>query len=97
MSTVYWDDGRPFPSIIHIRRDGPDGSEVRHYIPMRTFHVVEHEKRYGMKQTLVIKMCSVCFHVFGSERHREFPFPAIVDEVEVPEYCPGCGSRLEVE
>lgn len=97
MSTVYWDEGRPFPLVIRIRRDSTHGSEIRRYLPERTFHVIEHERRYSMTQTLVTKMCSACGYEFGSEQHREFPFFAVIDEVEVPRFCQNCGARLEGE
>lgn len=35
MSTVFLHEGRPFPSVLHVKR----GEEVRRYIPERTCRI----------------------------------------------------------
>ena len=37
---------RPFPSGLHVKRDGADGGEVRRYVPERTCTIVRGDGEF---------------------------------------------------
>ena len=37
--------------------------------------------------------CGNCGYVFGIEDRSSFPFKMTIDKVEIPNYCPGCGTK----
>ena len=62
MSTVFWDEGRPFPSVLHVKR----GAEIRRYVPERTADVVVSHGAHGPRPRFVgdvwtmHHVCSAC-------------------------------------
>ena len=61
----------------------------------RTARVKEDTKRASQTQLVVTKSCSECGHCFGAETHYERMFEGMVlNEIELPSYCPNCGSRV---
>ena len=62
MSTVFWDEGRPFPLVLHVKR----GAEIRRYVPERTAAVeVSHgdhgpEPRFVGDVWTMHHACSAC-------------------------------------
>ena len=80
MSTVFWDEGRPLPFVLHVKR----GAEIRRYVPERTAAVeVSHgvhgpEPRFVGDVWTVHHVCSACGGpVDGGDG-----------------YCRHCGARL---
>ena len=90
---VEWEPGERPKTVDVTTVDG----ETFRYLERRTTSVVTKERRFSQTQTLVTKSCSACGHAFGDEEHREVPWPSVLDEVEVPNYCPNCGALIEKE
>lgn len=67
MSTIFLHEGRPFPSVLHVKR----GEEVRRYVPERTCRVDATDKTIGLPA--IVCECSACGHtfehVFGSYQY----------------------------
>lgn len=57
-------------------------------------HVQARVKRVSKASTVTTKICCECGYEFGIERHREYPFEVVLDEIELPNYCPGCGGKV---
>lgn len=104
-----WDDINVFPESVYIEHDCDheepyvvdghvfyDRKAVR-YVPERTCRVEEDTKRASQTQLVVTKSCSECGHCFGAETHYERMFEGMVlNEIELPSYCPNCGAQVEV-
>ena len=61
----------------------------------RTCRVEEDTKRASQTQLVVTKSCSECGHCFGAETHYERMFEGMVlNEIELPRYCPNCGAKV---
>lgn len=63
MSTVFLHKGRPFPSVLHVKR----GEEVRRYVPERTYRIrwaVPNRVREGDEVRVTGWRCG---HVIGGE------------------------------
>lgn len=64
----------------------------------RTARVEEDTKRASQTQLVVTKSCSECGHCFGAETHYERMFEGMVlNEIELPSYCPNCGAKVTDE
>lgn len=83
MSTVYWQEERPFPYVLHIIR----GSELRRYFPDRCCRFEHDCERHSYT-------CTCCGESFESFLYVAVPESGI--PVYRPmNYCPSCGARLE--
>ena len=86
-------------NIIHHSTTPGDATAAWNRRAERTCHVETKERRFSKTQTLVTKSCSACGHAFGSEEVRPI-LPGldetmVLDPVDVPNYCPSCGARIE--
>lgn len=83
MSTVYWDEGRPFPYVLHIRR----GNELRRYFPARYCRFEHDCERHSYT-------CTCCGESLESSVYVSMPEsgPPVCKPMK---YCPSCGARLE--
>ena len=83
MSTVFWDEGRPFPFVLHVKR----GAEIRRYVPERTAAVAVSHGVHGPRPRVpgdagtMHHVCSAC--------------GVPVDKGD--RYCKHCGARFEEE
>ena len=67
------------------------------YVPERTCRPNVDEWRISQTQFAVEKSCAKCGHSFGVETHYERPFDGmVINKIELPNYCPNCGARIEV-
>ena len=41
--------------------------------------------------------CGNCGECFGVEDRRSFPFKITINKVDIPNYCPNCGTRVRSE
>lgn len=96
----HWGD--EWPEYVEVQKIRAEDSETiisrrldaRAYFPVRTCHVVTSSRRVSQTQTYVTKSCSRCGHAFWYEEHREMPFPGVLGDVEIPNYCPNCGALV---
>lgn len=83
MSTVFWDEDRPFPFVLHVKR----GDEIRRYVPERVATVeVSHgdhgpEPRFPGDAWTMHYVCSACR---GAVSRGD-------------RYCKHCSARIEDE
>lgn len=82
----------PLP-LLYDSRD--DVAHVWNSRAERTCRVEEDTKRASQTQLVVTKSCSECGHCFGAETHYERMFEGMVlNEIELPRYCPNCGAKV---
>ena len=78
--------------------DGMIAADLWNHRAERTCRVEEDTKRASQTQLVVTKSCSECGHCFGAETHYERMFEGMVlNEIELPRYCPRCGAKVEGE
>lgn len=88
MSTI--DIGtRPFPAILHLKRDSEAGVQVARYVPERTCRVVPMDAAgnppFREGDWLLNELsdgCGMCGYPFDSKNHG------------APRYCPNCGAQV---
>ena len=56
----------------------------------------EVRSRFSKTQEHVTYYCE-CGHELGGYMTAEFPFPHTYNEDKLPNYCPNCGARIEVD
>lgn len=56
----------------------------------------EMRSRFSKTQEHVTYHCE-CGHELGGYMTAELPFPHIYNEDKLPNYCPNCGARIEVD
>ena len=83
MSTICWQEDRPFPYVLHIRR----GSELRRYFPIRYCRFEHDCERHSYTCTCCGESCDSSLYVAVTESGTPAYKPF--------EYCPRCGARLE--
>lgn len=80
MSTIEWQDGRPFPCFLHVVR----GNEVRRYVPERTCSAALTES--NEQASINTWECSKCGQSFeeayGSYEYCPHCGARIVEEVK---------------
>lgn len=65
MSTIEWNEDRPFPSVLHIKR----GNEIKRYVPERTCRKAPGRMKYGRR----MPECSECGQSLGDKRWKYCP------------------------
>lgn len=83
-------------AMVHDYDCEIDAAEAWNRRAERTCRVEAEKLKLSHTQTALIKSCSECGHEFGAETHYEGMFDGMVlHEVELPNYCPNCGARVE--
>ena len=80
---------RPFPAILHLKREDESGIQVARYAPERTCRVIPMDAAGNppfREEDWVLNEqsdgCSACGYPFDSMNRG------------VPKYCPNCGARV---